>query len=638
MDKLKYIKLENEDGSYSSSIPLAVDSDYVDVGGDTLTNKLIEKAEASDLNILTSRVDNLAHLEEGSTTGDAELIDARIGYNGRSYTSLGDGTRRQISGLTKGVNDLLLGKKYLTYPFVNGNANSQGIYSANKYRIRTKNKVLISELTTLECNAEFRIVVVKYASQEATKGTETSGIQVTIQPNSLVHITIKRSVDDTSEIADIDEFLYNAWIKDNTINDLHDDITAVGAIGKRSILSDEAKSSVVLEGTYYTGLFSQRSLTGNSQYTDYNYLIIDNIPDNYKNKVVAVTGYIPTNQLDYGLAICIDENNQLLYTTNSENLSPSAGYSRFSIPIAKEVSKIVINGKANSTSEFYAKCEYIIWDQEKPLLDIKNDIADLQTKVDKTYDLDIADALLREAKKNPFELSAFDKGYITFVWDDGRQDLDKVAAIFEEYNFPIGAAMIPSKLTSICNGLSQDSGSYTVGMTVKEVSDKIVELGGEIMSHNSAVVNITNQYDYDFMYNYFVKTKRTLENNGYNIRGIIRAGGDGAISHTPQIERWLIGNYEYSNIGTAINYAQDRVNIGQGVAYMKTQIDNAIANNGWCKVMCHGLADETGSLAVSETDLRAILDYCVERNIAVVTYADIFDNFSSSKLLNNLNN
>lgn len=40
MDRLKYIKLENEDGSYSSSIPLAVDSDHVDVNGTTLTNKL----------------------------------------------------------------------------------------------------------------------------------------------------------------------------------------------------------------------------------------------------------------------------------------------------------------------------------------------------------------------------------------------------------------------------------------------------------------------------------------------------------------------------------------------------------------------------------------------------------------------
>ena len=52
MDKLKYIKLENEDGSYSNSIPLAVDSDHVDVNGNTLTNELSYKANNSSINNL----------------------------------------------------------------------------------------------------------------------------------------------------------------------------------------------------------------------------------------------------------------------------------------------------------------------------------------------------------------------------------------------------------------------------------------------------------------------------------------------------------------------------------------------------------------------------------------------------------
>ena len=54
--------------------------------------------------------------------------------------------------------------------------------------------------------------------------------------------------------------------------------------------------------------------------------------------------------------------------------------------------------------------------------------------------------------------------------------------------------------------------------------------------------------------------------------------------------------------------------------------------------MCHGLSSSTGSLAVSEADLRAMLDYCQSQNITVVTYAYMFDNFSSSTLLKNLNN
>lgn len=54
MDRLKYIKLENEDGSYSSSIPLAVDSDYVNVNGNTLTNELANKATKTEVQAVAS--------------------------------------------------------------------------------------------------------------------------------------------------------------------------------------------------------------------------------------------------------------------------------------------------------------------------------------------------------------------------------------------------------------------------------------------------------------------------------------------------------------------------------------------------------------------------------------------------------
>lgn len=38
MDNLKYIRLENQDGSYSEPIPLAVDGDYVYLNNEVLTN------------------------------------------------------------------------------------------------------------------------------------------------------------------------------------------------------------------------------------------------------------------------------------------------------------------------------------------------------------------------------------------------------------------------------------------------------------------------------------------------------------------------------------------------------------------------------------------------------------------------
>lgn len=75
MDKLKYIKLENEDGSYSNSIPLAVDSDYVDVNGNTLTNELKNKANNSSINNLQNQINSLASGSPLVASSTSDMID-----------------------------------------------------------------------------------------------------------------------------------------------------------------------------------------------------------------------------------------------------------------------------------------------------------------------------------------------------------------------------------------------------------------------------------------------------------------------------------------------------------------------------------------------------------------------------------
>ena len=84
MDRLKYIKLENEDGSYSSSIPLSVDGYHVDIDGNTLIDTLDKKASIvnTDLSInnLQSQINNLANGGPLVATSVAEMTNTSKTY------------------------------------------------------------------------------------------------------------------------------------------------------------------------------------------------------------------------------------------------------------------------------------------------------------------------------------------------------------------------------------------------------------------------------------------------------------------------------------------------------------------------------------------------------------------------------
>lgn len=139
MEKLKYIKIEHEDGTLSENVPVGADAANIDVTNDkdlaTKLNELDAKdtnietdyknADAglrkdvdankttitgcrTDINTLTSRVNNLSTLEEGSTTGDAELIDARVNSDGAIYSSLGNHIRDFEEKYLENVTDTLI--------------------------------------------------------------------------------------------------------------------------------------------------------------------------------------------------------------------------------------------------------------------------------------------------------------------------------------------------------------------------------------------------------------------------------------------------------------------------------------------------------------------------------------------------
>lgn len=68
---------------------------------------------ATDIAVLSSRMDTFAQLPSGSTSGDAELIDIRVGADGVTYPTAGDAVRGQVNNL----NSALFGGRF-TLPVV----------------------------------------------------------------------------------------------------------------------------------------------------------------------------------------------------------------------------------------------------------------------------------------------------------------------------------------------------------------------------------------------------------------------------------------------------------------------------------------------------------------------------------------
>lgn len=63
--------------------------------------------------VLEGRMDTFASLPNGSTTGDAELLDIRVGADGKTYPSAGDAVRGQVTDLGSAVEGVLESKRFL---------------------------------------------------------------------------------------------------------------------------------------------------------------------------------------------------------------------------------------------------------------------------------------------------------------------------------------------------------------------------------------------------------------------------------------------------------------------------------------------------------------------------------------------
>lgn len=101
---------------------------------------------STESTVLSARMDEFTKLEEGSTTGDAELTDGRVGADGKTYTNIGGAIRGQVTDLKSDLARL--------NNIVNPNAFFLGDYVDGKYLDKWANQ---NELVS-HCISDFNKV------------------------------------------------------------------------------------------------------------------------------------------------------------------------------------------------------------------------------------------------------------------------------------------------------------------------------------------------------------------------------------------------------------------------------------------------------------------------------------------------
>ena len=333
--------------------------------------------QSNEINVLNSRVDSIVALPEGSTTGDAELIDIRVAENGRVYSSAGDAVRSQFYYANNKIESLRdTGQVDIFENIVNGKNIPLGNYSVGQVVDLTPENVSNYSYVIYECKYKDKFLLT------GTGGTnprlyawldENNKLLAMIGPGTSFNNKIITAPFNTAKIvinvnnalshscSQID--LPNVDENRNMIDEINSDISEL--TGFKNLFDDATRGYITPLASYnYGDVVDIEAREANSQY-------ITGIFTCKQNDVFILTSRSGSNPRAYAF---LDNKNRLLVKAGEGLTSDSR-----KIVAPEGTAKIVLNANTYliSNSSCYYKNAGVIYDNTIAIEKNKNDIGSI---------------------------------------------------------------------------------------------------------------------------------------------------------------------------------------------------------------------------------------------------------------------
>lgn len=537
---------------------------------------------------LSARMDTFTNLPEGSTTGDAELADIRVGADGKTYTSAGAAVRGQVSDLKEDLNEAEIVKDIDFVTAQSGYINSNGEFKSTDAYWHTQ-PFFVEANTKIVVNAAgYEDIVAIIATYDGTKyypkvnsnGKEVKTYEYVTEENTYVVVSY--------------------WITPEHNGKCY------------PIRVQKKNEKLPIDTSVNYGLFSVQT---NSINTDYGYqytkincssgdeYYVEGLHVNSSFRLWAFvnsSGTITKMAKDYGSTVSIKSD--IVSITESGTLYVNGDVSRGKKPLIGTPLTVDAFGYADN---FFAT---------------KQEVNELKEEINSgkiTFETEnILRRILNIEHKNDFAWSSFDKPYFVFIVDDTNNYLEGYANVFHSENVPLGCATIPTRLN--------DTHIATLNQVVAD--------GGEVLAHYSgSPTDATNDATWLTLTR---DIKSQLEAKGFNVRGIIRA--DQTAKKSVKGEKFCRMYFDYANdqMGKSTQYDLPRVLMSKfaNLNDFKDQIDADAQVNGIHGYGFHGLS-QSGEEWITNENMTAIIQYIKSKgNCVITTYSNLFDTFGSSVL------